>query len=139
MKVSLGVRVVAKLIDLALVLVVGALIPWIGPLVAIAYSLLADGMRVRGLRGQSIGKRLMRLKVVQRSTGEPANLKESAIRNSPVGLATLFAIASVWGWVLLVLIGLPLMLIELYLMARVESGHRLGDVMADTEVRRVGA
>jgi hypothetical protein len=34
----------------------------------------------------------------------------------------------------LVLVGLPLMVIEVYLMLRVEHSRRLGDVMGDTEV-----
>ena len=56
------------------------------------------------------------------------------IRNAPVGVATFFAIIPVWGWLILLLVGIPLLLIEGYLMFRVESRQRLGDVMADTEV-----
>jgi hypothetical protein len=34
----------------------------------------------------------------------------------------------------LILIGLPLMIMEVYLMLTVGTGQRLGDVMGDTEV-----
>ena len=49
-------------------------------------------------------------------------------------MATFFAIIPIWGWLILALIGVPLMLMEIYLMLSVETGHRLGDVMGDTEV-----
>jgi hypothetical protein len=51
-----------------------------------------------------------------------------------VGLCTFFAIIPIWGWIILFLVGIPLMAIEIYLLARVETRQRLGDVMADTEV-----
>lgn len=134
-KVRVINRVVAKLMDLLLVIVVGTLLPRpLGPLLGFAYSLIADGMRFGSFRGQSVGKRIMGLRVIQVYTRKPATLRDSVLRNSPVGVATFFAIIPLWGWLILVLIGLPLMIMEIYLMVTVETGHRLGDVMGDTEV-----
>jgi hypothetical protein len=49
-------------------------------------------------------------------------------------VATFFALIPVWGWLLVILLGIPLLLIEVYLMLTVPKGQRLGDVMGDTEV-----
>lgn len=134
-KVRVINRVVAKLMDLLLVIVVGTLLPRpLGPLLGFAYSLIADGMHFGSFRGQSVGKRIMGLRVIQVYNRKPATLRDSVLRNSPVGVATFFAIIPLWGWLILVLIGLPLMIMEIYLMVTVETGHRLGDVMGDTEV-----
>ena len=128
-------RTAAKGIDLLIVIVGGAILPTVaGPLLGFVYSLCADGLPFEGFRGQSIGKRLLGLRVLHRPGGEPAGLKDSAIRNAPVGVAMFFAIIPVWGWIILILVGVPLLAIEVYLLFRVENGHRLGDVMADTEV-----
>jgi len=131
-------RIGAKSIDLVIVFLAGAILPQvIGPLLGFFYSLLADGIQIKQLRGQSIGKKILGLKVVNVDTREPATLVESAIRNSPVGFATFFAIIPLWGWIILFMVGVPLMAIEVYLMMRVDTGHRLGDVMSDTEVTEV--
>lgn len=131
-------RILAKFIDIVVVIALGALLPrFVGPLLGFAYSVLADGMKFGPFIGQSVGKKLMGLRVISRSRkGKPVTLAESAIRNSPIGFATFFGIIPVWGWILLGLIGIPLMLLEGYLVLRAPNGHRLGDVMADSEVVR---
>ncbi len=135
-KKQLTQRIVAKILDLLVVFLIAAILPRVvGPLIGFFYSLLADGIHAGPFRAQSIGKKIMGLRVINLAQGgEAASLKDSAIRNAPVGLATFFAIIPIWGWVILFLVGLPLMAIEITLMARVEGGHRIGDVMADTEV-----
>ena len=134
-KVSVVNRVIAKMIDLFAVFFVAAILPYpLGPLVGFAYSLAADGIPHPDFQGQSLGKKLMKLKVMQTVEKRPANFRDSAVRNAPVGVATFFAIIPIWGWLILAMIGIPLMVMEVYLMITVESGHRLGDVMGDTEV-----
>lgn len=134
-KVSVANRVAAKLIDLALVFSVAAILPYpLGPLLGFAYSILGDGIPYKGFEGQSVGKRVMSLQVVHAGTQKAAGLRQSLLRNAPVGVATFFGIIPIWGWLILGLIGIPLMIMEVYLMLTVASGHRLGDVMGDTEV-----
>lgn len=134
-KVGLVNRVIAKVIDLLLVIAVAAILPYpLGPIAGFLYSILADGIPYKGFSGQSVGKRLLRLRVMHRTYKRPANFRDSALRNTPVGVATFFAIIPIWGWLILALVGIPLMVMEVYLMATVETGHRLGDVMGDTEV-----
>lgn len=137
-KVSVINRVIAKVIDILIVMLLAATLPRpFGPLLGFLYSLGADGMNFGPFVGQSIGKKIMKLRVVQVRTGAPARLKDSALRNAPVGVATFFSIIPVWGWLILALVGIPLMIMEIYLMLTVETGHRLGDVMGDTEVIEV--
>ncbi len=163
-KAAVSTRVLAKMVDILIVLVLAALPLYpVGPLLGFFYSLVADGLRLphaaakKGFnlqQGQSVGKWLFRLRVVMivaRQGGEPgsggmaeaeelrherhpATIRASIMRNAPVGVATFFAIIPVWGWIILGIVGVPLMMMEIYLMATVETGHRLGDVMGDTEV-----
>ncbi len=140
LKVSVMNRVIAKIIDLVFVVALAAVLPYpLGPLLGFLYSLFADGIPFAGFRGQSLGKKVMKLRVQNAVNRVPASLKESALRNAPVGVATFFAIIPVWGWLILGLIGVPLMIMEIYLMLSVDTGHRLGDVMGDTEVIELGA
>jgi uncharacterized RDD family membrane protein YckC len=111
----------------------------VGPLLGFLYSLFADGIQQPGFRGQSLGKKIMHLQVVNQITREPAHWKESVLRNAPIGVATFFGMIPIWGWLILILIGVPLMLMEIYLMIRVDTGHRLGDVMGETEVIEKGS
>src|SRR3954463_1230990 len=91
-RVSILNRVVSKLIDLAIVLLlVGFLYP-VGPLLGFLYSLCADGISVGGLQGQSIGKKLLKLQVIHTPTRRPASIRDSVLRNAPVGVATFFGI-----------------------------------------------
>jgi uncharacterized membrane protein len=136
-KASVLQRVLAKTVDLLLVFTLAAVLPYpVGPLAGFIYSLVADGVKIFKFPGQSVGKKLFKLKVVQLVNGErkPPSLKASVLRNAPVGIATFFAIIPIWGWLILGLVGIPLMIMEIYLMLSVEQGHRLGDVMGDTEV-----
>jgi uncharacterized RDD family membrane protein YckC len=132
-------RVLAKFIDLFFVMFVSAVVIYpLGPLLGFFYSLVADALPFKGFEAQSLGKKVMKLRVVStqpgRTPGEPLTYRDSAYRNAPVGVATFFALIPVWGWVILALIGFPLMIVEIYLLVRAPRGQRLGDVMADTEV-----
>lgn len=134
-KISVPIRLIAKFIDLAIVFILAVIVLYpLGPLLGFAYSLVCDGMPIPRNRGQSVGKKLMRIRVINVKTKRPAKLRDSILRNAPVGIATFFGIIPFWGWIILALLGIPLMIMEIYIMMRVETGHRLGDVMGDTEV-----
>jgi len=130
-------RVGAKFVDLAVVMLAAVVVIYpLGPLVGFLYSIFADALPVKGFAGQSLGKRLFRLRAVSMRTDRAPELtlRDSVIRNAPVGVATFFALIPIWGWAILALIGFPLMIVEIYLLVRAPRGQRLGDVMADTEV-----
>ena len=131
-------RVIAKIIDIFIFVTIAAILPYpLGPLAGFFYSICADGIQWGGFNGQSIGKRIMGLRVIHLPEGRTATMKDAAYRNAPVGVATFFALIPIWGWLILALIGIPLMVMEIYLMLTVATSHRLGDVMADTEVIEV--
>lgn len=126
------VRCLAKTVDLCLLFLLSSLLPHpVGVLFGLIYVLIHDGIP----RGKSLGKRIFHLQVVDDESWEsPCTLRQSAIRNAPFGVATFFGVIPLWGWLIAIILGLPLILIEIYLMATQEKGLRLGDVMADTKV-----
>lgn len=129
-------RLFAKFTDLLIVVLLGLLIRGgVGSLLGFFYSLVADSLPFKGFQGQSIGKKLLRIQVVDED-GNPPRLKASVIRNIPVGIVTLLMVIPVWGWILSFLVGIPFGLIELSLIARAKGHQRLGDVMAETRVIR---
>jgi len=79
----------------------------------------------------------MGLRTIRVVDGQAARWRDSALRNLPVGVATFFAIIPLWGWVISILVGVPLAAIEVLLMFRLEGETRLGDVMAHTRVIEV--
>lgn len=130
-KTSVLNRCLAKSIDICVVIFLNTVFPHVvGALMGFLYMLVEDGL----FAGQSLGKRMLKLKVIHVKDGLPCTYRESAIRNAPVGVATFFAIIPFWGWILAVLVGIPLIIFEIYLMMSREMGLRLGDVMADTLV-----
>lgn len=130
-KVGLSVRVLARLVDLCFILFLDALMPSIvGPVFGIIYTLTQDTW----FGGQSIGKKLFKLKVVKIGTNELCDIQSSSLRNIPFAIAVFFTLIPLWGWVLFGMLLLPLSVLELYLIFTRHDGHRLGDILADTAV-----
>jgi uncharacterized RDD family membrane protein YckC len=123
-------RMIGKAIDLILVVALTRVLYPAGPLAAFLYILIADGLQ----GGRSLGKRVVGLRVINTTTGKPADFKDSVIRNSTVAIPVLFFMVPILGWLLWILIGIPVLAIELYLMTRLDAQARLGDTMADTKV-----
>jgi uncharacterized RDD family membrane protein YckC len=123
-------RLLAKGIDLGLVVIASVIAyPW-GLALAIGYLAVADSL----FDGQSIGKRFIGFKVVSLEDGRPCGMRQSFIRNLPFLLPLLFALVPFWGWLLCAMLSIPLIFLELYFLFKLDSAHRLGDVMADTTV-----
>ncbi len=123
-------RLIAKSIDLFIVLILSIFFYPVGILLAFTYISLCDAF----YGGQSVGKKFMGFKVISIEDGSPCNYKKSFIRNLPISIPLFVAIIPLWGWVLAFFIGVPLILLELYLLFSLDSGHRLGDVLADTTI-----
>ena len=123
-------RLIAKAIDLFIVLILSMLFYPIGLLFALIYMALADALH----DGQSVGKRLMGFAVISLEDGKPCSVRQSVIRNLPILIPMAFAIIPLWGWIICSIFAIPLTLLEIYLLFKLDSGHRLGDVMADTSV-----
>ncbi len=123
-------RIIAKAIDIFIVFFASIFFYPLGIIIAAIYIAICDSLQ----SGQSVGKKLMGFSVVSLEDGRPCSFKQSIIRNLPILIPVCLAIIPLWGWVLAILVGLPLIILELYLLFRIDSGHRLGDVMADTTV-----
>ncbi|MBF0299664.1 MAG: RDD family protein [Oligoflexia bacterium] len=129
-KIARFSRLLAKLIDLIIATILATLLYPVGIIFATIYLSVSDSLK----NGQSIGKKFIGMAVLSLKDGTPCSLKQSFIRNLPISLPLFLAIFPLWGWLLAILIGIPLISLELYLLFTLDSGHRLGDVMADTTV-----
>jgi len=129
-KADLLQRSVARFADLVVTVLLGRLIPEIGPLIAIAYLLLADGL----MDGQSLGKRLGGVKVIHTGHRRNARYRESMVRNAPLALIGVFYLIPLIGWVLFILGGVFVAVFESYMAFTDRQGLRIGDVFADTQV-----
>ncbi len=123
-------RLFAKSLDLFIVLLLCAFFYPLGIIAAIFYMGICDSLQ----GGQSIGKRFIGMVVVSLEDGRPCSLKQSFIRNLPIIVPLFFILIPLWGWVFSIFSAIPLLTLEVYLLFKLDSGHRLGDVMADTTV-----
>jgi len=129
-KVALLTRLIAKAIDLFIVLILSIFVYPVGVILSLIYIAVSDSLQ----NGQSVGKKFMGFAVISLEDGSPCSLKQSFIRNLPILVPLFFAIVPLWGWIIALLLGIPLFVLEIYLLFKLDSGHRLGDVMADTSV-----
>lgn len=126
-------RALARTVDVLLAAALYLLLRWIGSLVgavvATAYVLLQDGLG----SGQSFGKRLFELKVVDETTKLPCTLEQSLRRNA-VGACIAFLLGFEVTRPLGALLGAAAVGIESYLFLTSGSGVRFGDVYSGTRV-----
>ena len=143
------IRVLAKIVDLLAASLLKAIVPgWLGVAAGVLYLIFADALFLRGdSRPRSLGKRLLGLCVEFEGVRKLSQndkrlilsnrLKTSALRNLSLGFFVFFASIALWGWVLAIIIGLPLCVVDLYSLFQSTDGRRWGDVMASTYVKRV--
>jgi uncharacterized RDD family membrane protein YckC len=129
-KAALLPRAIARVADTVVSLALSAIAGEVGVLAGLLYLLIADAI----FNGQSIGKRIAGIKVVHVPTRSSANVVQSMIRNSPFALAFIFQAVPPVGWFLLLVVGLPLLIFEGYMVYSDHLGIRIGDVFADTQV-----
>lgn len=129
-KVARLSRLIAKAIDLFIVLILSFFFYPIGLILSVIYISIADSLQ----NGQSVGKKFIGFAVISLEDGRPCSVKQSAIRNLPILIPLSLAIIPIWGWIFAFLVGAPLLAVEVYFLYKLDSGHRLGDVMADTSV-----
>ena len=124
-------RLIAKAIDLviAIALVSLPLYP-AAQLAGFLYILICDGL----WQGRSAGKRVTGLRVVHAPTNNAAVFRDSVLRNITIAVPFIFFMVPVLGWLLWIVIGIPVLAIEVYLMRSLDHQARLGDTMADTKV-----
>ncbi len=128
-KAELVPRLLARTVDFV---IAGALtaVPAAGPILALLYLLLADGV----LRGQSLGKKIFGIKVVHVPSRRECGYRESAFRNAPFALIWVFFLVPLLGWFLLLTLGLAIVSFETYMVYTDALGIRIGDIFADSQV-----
>ncbi len=129
-KASLLLRAGARLVDGAIAWALYWSTGPAGVVMALLYTLFADGM----LQGQSPGKKIFGVKVVFLPTRSGARHRDSVLRNAPFGLLIILSMMPELGvkafFAGVVVIGS----IEALQCLRDREGLRLGDVWAQTQV-----
>lgn len=129
-KHALWARFFAKSIDLGVVIMCTLVFYPFGIILALTYLVICDSMNY----GQSLGKRIVGFSVISLEDGLPCTIKQSFIRNLPLIIPVFLLLIPFWGWFFALFSGLPMLGMEVYFLTSLGSGHRLGDVMADTTV-----
>ncbi len=125
-RASLLLRIFAKVLDFILIAAVAEVVPNAGFYAGLLYLLISDGL----FDGRSIGKLLIGLRVVSASGDEPCSVRESIIRNAPLGAGLLLYKLPWVGWIFIVLISF----VEFLILLGSKNGMRLGDELAKTTV-----
>lgn len=125
-KASLLLRILAKAVDLVIIAAAVSIVHQTGYLAGIIYLLISDGL----FDGRSLGKKIMRLKVVSAKDGRVADFRDSIIRNAIFAVALLTYAIPLFGWIL----ALGIAVFEFLLMLGNSEGMRLGDDLAATKV-----
>jgi len=132
-KADISKRVIAFFIDIAVYVVIWVLLffwlrlgDYLTGLVAGLYIVFRDGL----FNGQSIGKKLMQLRVVSLNSGESSDFTVSARRNIILYVPSIFRFAPFLGGIL----GLLIVAFELYFIFTDSFGRRWGDRFAETQV-----
>ena len=131
-------RTIAKSIDLTLALALLAIPGLAGPAAALIYLLIADGLK----GGQSIGKKVIGLRVISLASGDgqAADFRASVLRNAGVaGVVLLYLILGCIpyvGIIAVIVIGGAVAFYEGNLVYNDELGIRFGDRYAVTMVTK---
>jgi uncharacterized RDD family membrane protein YckC len=125
-RAGLLLRTAAKFLDLILIAAVIEIIPKAGFYAGLAYLLLGDGF----FDGRSVGKRLIKLKVVSAGDNAPCTFKDSILRNSTFAVGYFFWLVPWIGWLFFLLVAG----FEFVLILGSKDGRRLGDEIAGTAV-----
>ncbi len=137
-KADLMKRLVAAVIDGA-ISYIPSFIPFIGALIGSAYMLTKDAVvyeltQNEDFRNRSIGKKVMGLQVEVLGPETDVDWVISIKRNIPLAIGSVIMIIPVIGWIIGGILAIILGIIELVLVLTDESGRRLGDKFAETQV-----
>lgn len=121
---GLLLRTVAKLLDFIIIYAALEIVPKAGFFAGLAYLLIGDGL----FEGQSIGKKLIRLRVVSADTLRPCTFRDSILRNSTFAIGFLF-----YNWTGWVLVGIIAALEFIFLLGS-SNRTRIGDELAKSIV-----
>jgi len=127
---GLLLRTAARVIDFILIAAALEIVPKAGYFAGLVYLLLGDGF----FDGRSVGKQLMKIRVVSDMSHVPCSMKDSIVRNSPLALGFSLWFIPWFGWIFVVAASV----LEFILLLGSRNGRRLGDEMARTMVIEAG-
>lgn len=125
-KAKLLNRVIAKTIDFIIAGTLLEAIPKVGFFAGLTYLFIADGL----FEGSSLGKKIIKLKVIHRTSGQFCSFRESIIRNFPFVLGYVLMLIPFIGFIFPLIV----VIFEGLLILGNEKGMRLGDELAGTMV-----
>ncbi len=119
-------RIIARVIDFLIIGILLEAVPRIGFFAGLLYLLIADGL----FDGRSVGKRLIKLRIVLGEKNRMCGFRESIIRNFPFAIGYILMALPLVGFIF------PILVVgfETLLMLGSEKGLRLGDELAKTMV-----
>jgi uncharacterized membrane protein len=133
-------RIIAFVIDAVVSMIIG-IIPVVGGIIGALYMLLRDALPIDALDYQSVGKKLLKLSVVNvEDPGAKIDYAASAKRNWMFALGPImffFAYIPIIGWIIDILLGIALLILLITEIVKIfshEKGVRLGDKTAGTMV-----
>ncbi len=117
------------MLTIALYFVGNVVFPYLGIILATLLCSFQDSFGV----GQSIGKKIIGLRVIDDVSGASCSLENSFFRNLPFALILFFSgFPVLWGLSLILVV--PTILLEIYLVYSLDTGVRVGDIMGNTLV-----
>lgn len=113
-------------------LILLSLIPVFGGILTTVYVVFRDSFG-----GRSVGKLILKTRVVRLDNNQPATLRESALRNFPLAISFFMTILPVVGHILAGVVGTVVFVLEGISIATNKDRRRLGDKLAGTIVVRI--
>ena len=133
-------RIIAFVIDAIISMIIG-IIPLVGGIIGALYMLLRDALPIEALEYKSVGKKLLKLSVVNvEDPSAKIDYAASAKRNWMFALGPImlfFVFIPVFGWIIDILLGIALLILLIIEIVKIfsdEKGVRLGDKTAGTMV-----
>lgn len=125
-KCSIFLRIIAKFIDLIIVITLWKIFHSAGIYIGVFYLLVSDGI----FKGASIGKKLLRIRVINTERNNFSDFRDSILRNLFLSLALLFLVIPLIGWIFVLIV----FAFEFILIVGDKESKRLGDHLAKTLV-----
>ncbi len=125
-RAGLLVRTVAKTLDFIIIAAAVEIVPKAGFFAGLTYLLIGDGL----FDGQSLGKKLVGLRVVSADTYQPCAFRDSILRNSVFAVGYLVSRVIWIGWILIMIIAV----FEFIILLGSKDRMRIGDEIAKTIV-----
>lgn len=122
---GLLLRVVAKSVDVIIIIAAAEILPKAGFLAGVGYMLIGDGLA----GGRSLGKRLLGLAALGKD-GRACQVRESILRNMTLGTGIVLWKVPLIGWML----AAAIFVLEFIILVGSPEGRRIGDEIANTRV-----